>query len=58
MLLVKRNADKRWAFSNIMSVIKYQLMTYIDLFKFLKYSETNWDILNNINQTKLDLFET
>jgi len=58
MLVIQRKADKKWAFSNMMSVIKYHLMTYIDLFKFLKNPEANWDILNNINQTKLDLFDT
>lgn len=58
MLVIQRKAGKRWAFSNMMSVIKYHLMTYIDLFKFLKNPEANWNILNNINQTKLDLFDT
>ena len=58
MLVIQRKAAKRWAFSNMMSVIKYHLMTYIDLFKFLKNPEANWDTLNNINQTKLDLFDT
>ena len=58
MLVIQRKADKKWAFSNMMSVIKYHLMTYIDLFKFLKNPEANWDILKNINQTKLDLFDT
>jgi hypothetical protein len=58
MLVIQRKADKKWAFSNMMSVIKYHLMTYIDLFKFLKNPEANWNTLNNINQTKLDLFDT
>jgi hypothetical protein len=58
MLVIQRKAAKKWAFSNMMSVIKYHLMTYIDLFKFLKNPEANWDILNNINQTKLNLFDT
>lgn len=58
MLVIQRKAAKKWAFSNMMSIIKYHLMTYIDLFKFLKNPEANWDILKNINQTKLDLFDT
>lgn len=58
MLVIQRKAGKKWTFSNMMSVIKYHLMTYIDLFKFLKNPEANWEILNNINQTKLDLFDT
>ena len=36
MLVMQRKAHKTWAFSNTMYVIKYHLMTYIDLFKFLE----------------------
>lgn len=58
MLVIQHKAVKKWAFSNMMSVIKYHLMTYIDLFKFLEKPEANWDTLNNIHQTKLELFDT
>ena len=30
-------------------------MTYIDLFKLLKNPEANWDTLDKINQTELNL---
>ncbi len=45
-------------FLNMMSVIKYHLMTYINLFNFLENPKANWDALTNINQTKLNLFNT
>jgi len=57
MLVIQRKAAKRWAFSNMMTVIKYHLMTYIDLFKFLAKPDADWSVLSNINQTKLS-FET
>src|SRR5690554_3844326 len=31
LLIVQRTAEKRWAFSNMASVIRYHLMTYINL---------------------------
>lgn len=57
MLVIQRKAAKKWAFSNMMSVIKYHLMTYIDLFKFLAKPDADWIVLSNINQTELN-FET
>ena len=36
MLVVQRMAQRKWAFSNMVSIIRYHLMNYIDLFKFLK----------------------
>lgn len=35
-LVIQRKAEKKWAYYNMISVICYHLMTYIDLFKFLK----------------------
>lgn len=58
MLVIQRNAKRKWAFSNMMSVIRYHLMTYIDLFKFLKSPEADWKELNNLKQTQLSLFRT
>lgn len=58
MLVIQRKAKRKWAFSNMMSVIRYHLMTYIDLFKFLKKPEGHWIDLNNINQKQLSLFQT
>jgi len=37
--IIKRQAAKKWAFSNLVSMIRLHLMTYIDLFAFLKSPE-------------------
>jgi len=58
MLVIQRKAKRKWAFSNMMSVIRYHLMTYIDLFKFLKNPDGDWRDLNNVNQNQLCLFQT
>lgn len=58
MLVIQRKAKRKWAFSNMMSVIRYHLMTYIDLFKFLKKPDGDWRDLNNVNQDQLCLFQT
>jgi hypothetical protein len=58
MLVIQRKAKRKWAFSNMMSVIRYHLMTYIDLFKFLKKPDGDWRDLNNLNQNQLSLFQT
>lgn len=58
MLVIQRKAKRKWAFSNMMSVIRYHLMTYIDLFKFLKKPDGDWRELNNVNQNQLSLFQT
>ena len=34
--LIKAKADRKWSFSNLTSIIRIHLMTYIDLFAFLK----------------------
>lgn len=36
MLVIQRRTTKKWAFSNMVSMIRLHLMTYIDLFKFLE----------------------
>jgi hypothetical protein len=58
MLVIQRKAKRKWAFSNMMSVIRYHLMTYIDLFMFLKKPDGDWRDLNNVNQNQLSLFQT
>lgn len=39
MIVIQRKAQRKWAYSNMMYVIRHHLMTYIDLFKFLKNPE-------------------
>ena len=57
MLVIQRKAQRSWAYSNMMSVIRYHLMTYIDLFKFLKNPEAKWEEITTKNIAQLDLFD-
>jgi hypothetical protein len=36
MLVVQRKIKRKWAYSNMVSVVRFHLMTYINLFKFLE----------------------
>ena len=58
MLVIQRKATRNWSFSNMMATIRYHLMTYIDLFKFLAKPDGNWKDLNNLNSSQLRLFQT
>lgn len=42
MLVIQRKTKRRWAYSNMVSVIRFHLMTYIDLFKFLEDPSKKW----------------
>ena len=57
MLVIKRMAERNWAFSNMMSVIRYHLMTYIDLFKFLKDPDAKWEDITTKDIGQLSIFD-
>lgn len=40
--LVKGKVKKAWAFSNMASLIRNQLMSYVDLYRFLENPEGCW----------------
>ncbi|MCF6319575.1 MAG: IS4 family transposase [Proteobacteria bacterium] len=42
MLVIQRKTKRRWAYSNMVSMIRFHLMTYIDLFKFLENPDKQW----------------
>lgn len=58
MLVIQRKAKRKWAFSNMVSVIRYHLTTYINLFKFLNKPDAEWIELSNITSNQLSLFQT
>ena len=58
MLVIQRKAHRKWAFSNMMAVIRYHLTTYIDLFKFLKDPGGDWRNLTSLDLAQLSLFQT
>lgn len=57
MLVIQRKAQRKWAYSNMMSVIRYHLMTYIDLFKFLKNPDSKWEEITTKNVGQLSFFD-
>ncbi len=42
MLVVQRKTKRKWAYSNMVSMVRFHLMTYIDLFKFLENPNKQW----------------
>ena len=41
--LIKSKVKRKWAFSNMVSIIRQQLMSYIDIYKFLEDPEKAWN---------------
>ena len=58
LLVIQKLSKKRWAFSNLMSVIRFHLMTYIDLFAFLANPDSGWDNLKSKSDDQLELFSS
>jgi hypothetical protein len=56
MVVVQRLARRKWAFSTMVSVIRYHLMAYIDLFKFLEHPDKSYEDLTNKPPPQLSLF--
>lgn len=42
MLVIQRKTKRKWAYSNTASMIRFHLMTYIDLFRFLEDPNKKW----------------
>lgn len=57
MLIIHKKVQRSWAYSNIMSVIGYHLMIYIDLFKLLKNPDSKWEEITIKNIGQLRLFD-
>lgn len=56
LLVIQRKAERKWAYGNMVSVIRYHLMTYINLFKFLKNPDSDWEYLTTKQHDQLSLF--
>lgn len=56
LLVIQRKAERKWAYSNMVSVIRYHLMTYINLFKFLKNPDSQWEYLTTKTSDQLSFF--
>jgi transposase len=57
MLVIQRKAQRKWAYSNMVSIIRYHLLTYIDVFKFLKNPESKWEAISTKPPNQLLLFK-
>ena len=42
MLVIQRKVKRKWAYSNMVSMIRLHLMTYIHLFNFLEHPNKEW----------------
>jgi hypothetical protein len=51
--LVRSKVKRQWAFSNLVSVIRQQLMSYINIYRFLENSEACWEAVINLNYSYL-----
>ena len=48
LTLVRSKVNRKWAFSNMVSFIRRQLMSYINVYTFLENPEQSWmEIVNN-----------
>lgn len=56
--IVRSIAQKKWSFSNLASIIRIHLMTYIDLFSFLKNPEKALNLNHSKTHSPGLLFDT
>lgn len=45
MLVVQKRTKRKWAYSNMISMVRLHLMSYIDLFGFMENLTQKWDLL-------------
>jgi len=58
MLVIQRKIKRNWAYSNMVSVIRFHLMTYINLFKFLENPHKQWaELTTKPPNIQLKLFD-
>jgi hypothetical protein len=57
MLVIQRQAERNWAYSNLIAIVRFHLMTYMDLFKFLKTPDAEWSLLTNKTVEQMALFD-
>lgn len=57
MLVVQKKVNRKWAFSNMVSMIRLHLMSYIDIFKFLNDPNQSWnEVATKPPEIQLELF--
>lgn len=58
MQLVKKQVSKNWAFSNLVSMVRFHIMSYIGLISFLNHPEKALTEKNKVLKTQLELFDS
>lgn len=58
MQLVKKQVDKKWAFSNLVSMVRFHVMSYINLVSFLNHPEKALIHRNSQINQQPDLFNS
>lgn len=57
MLVLQRKVTKKWAYSNMVSMIRLHLMSYTDLFSFMENPTKKWkDLTTKTPEIQLSLF--
>jgi len=56
--VIRKRVKKKWAFSNMASMVKFHLMNYIKLISFLNNPEKAWSEQNKKNAFVPDLFNS
>jgi hypothetical protein len=57
MKVIQRKIERKWAYSNMVSIVRFHLMTYINLFMFLENPESDWEILRTKSTDQMLLFD-
>lgn len=57
MKVIQSKIERKWAYSNMVSIVRFHLMTYINLFMFLENPESDWEILSTKSTDQMLLFD-
>lgn len=57
MQVVKKGIKRKWALANMVSMVRFHLMSYIDLTSFLNDPEKSWIANNRVCQDQMQLFD-
>lgn len=58
MQVIKKGLKRKWALSNMISMVRFHMMSYIKLTSFLNNPEMSWIQKNKINPHQLELFSS
>ena len=56
MQVIKKGLYRKWALSNMISMVRFHMMSYIKLNSFLNDPEKSWICQNKVDSNQLELF--